>query len=83
MAAQTASVRSHRRALDAHLVRPHSPPKDASQDVESPAVVLFDPVLSLQIDMATVLSEDGRRTPGEQAMARAWLEALSKLVPNA
>jgi len=79
----TTSVRTACRALDAHLLPPRSLAEGASQDIESPAGCFFDPILSRQIDMATVLSEDGRRSPGERAMAHAWLQALTRLVPDA
>jgi hypothetical protein len=42
----------------------------------------FDRDLSHQIDLATVLAEDDRRTPGERATARAWLSALETLIPE-
>ena len=43
----------------------------------------FCPELSHHIDLATVLAEDHRRTPGERATARAWLSALEALIPEA
>jgi hypothetical protein len=42
----------------------------------------FDPDLSRQIDLATVLAEDTDRPAGKQAMALAWLAALEALIPD-
>jgi len=47
------------------------------------ATTPFDPELSREIDLATVLAEDADRPAGERATARAWLAALEALIPDA
>lgn len=54
--------------------------RTGSANTVSTPEVHFDSELSRLVDLAIALTEDKKRCVGEQAMARAWLRALERLI---